>query len=65
MPLPTKSKPFHLRSTVASLRSLKTKWQIRYFDSRRQPKEIQDSLPKEGPDAYTEAEVRSEKEYRQ
>jgi site-specific recombinase XerD len=50
---------------VASLRSLKTKWQIRYFDSSRQAKETTDSLPREGPDAYTEAEARSEAEYRQ
>lgn len=50
---------------MASLRSLKTKWQIRYYDSSRQPKETTDSLPKEGPGSYTKAEARSEAEYRQ
>lgn len=50
---------------MASLRSLKTKWQIRYYDSSRDPKETSDSLPKEGPDGYTKAEAEAEMEYRQ
>jgi hypothetical protein len=36
---------------MASLRSLKTKWQLRYYDSHRTPKEATDSLSK---DTYTE-----------
>ena len=47
---------------MASLRSLKTKWQLRYYDSHRTPKEATDSLSK---DTYTEREAEKEAEYRQ
>ncbi|WVM03220.1 hypothetical protein, partial [Salinibacter phage 8_15] len=39
---------------MASVRPLKTKWQIRYKDRSRQPTETTDSLSK---DEYTEAEA--------
>lgn len=47
---------------MASLRELKTVWQIRYYDSHRSPKETSDTLPKS---EYTYAEAESEAEYRQ
>ncbi len=47
---------------MATLRELKTKWQIRYYDGSRSPKETTDSIDK---GQYTEAEAQSEAEYRQ
>jgi hypothetical protein len=47
---------------MASLRELKTVWQLRYYESSRTPKEAADSLPK---DEYTEREAEKEAEYRQ
>ena len=47
---------------MASVRELKTKWQLRYYDSHRIPKEATDSFPK---DTYTEREAIKEAEYRQ
>ena len=47
---------------MASVRPLKTKWQIRYKDRSRQPTETTDSLSK---DEYTEAEAEDEARWRQ
>jgi integrase len=47
---------------MASLRELKTVWQIRYKDRSRSPVEITDSVPK---DEYSEEEARKEAEFRQ
>jgi len=47
---------------MASLRELKTKWQIRYYDARRDPNRTTDSIDKA---EYTESEAESEAEYRQ
>lgn len=47
---------------MASLRSLKTVWQIRYYDSHRDPKETTDSLDK---DSWTRHEAEEEAKYRQ
>ena len=47
---------------MASLRELKTKWQIRYYDGSRDPSRTTDSIEKT---EYTESEAESEAEYRQ
>lgn len=47
---------------MASLRELKTCWQVRYYDSARSPTETTDSLPKRD---YTRAEAEAEADWRQ
>lgn len=47
---------------MASLRELKTVWQIRFYDSRRDPKRTTNSIPKSD---YTRAEAEEEAEWRQ